>query len=30
MTGTLITAIASMVIFVAIAAYNSGKSVFDK
>ncbi len=30
MAGTLITLIASMVIFVAIAAYKSGKSLFDK
>jgi len=30
MFGTLITSIVSIVVFIAIAAYKSGKSVFDK
>ena len=30
MTGTWITLIVSTVLFVAIAAYKSGKSIFDK
>ncbi len=29
MTGTLITLVASIVIFVGIAAFKSGKSIFD-
>ncbi len=29
MAGTLMTLLVSMAVFVAIAAYNSGKSIFD-